>query len=266
MTLEDGARTARQHARPPNVRAITLSDIAAAFRAGWADFRRAPLYGLFFGAVYALGGILICVMMFWMNMIYMVIPLVIGFMLIGPFVAVGLYAVSRALEAGSPLTWRGVLGVMLKQREREFVWMSFVTLFVFWVWIYQVRLLLALFFGMKTFSTFSAFLALLFTTSNGITFLIVGNLVGAALALVLFSITVVSFPLLLDREVDFITAMITSVKSVTTSPVSMIVWGIAVALLTLLAVLPAFLGLMIVLPVLGHATWHLYRRIVQEAA
>jgi len=262
MTVEDGSPLAPPIPRSPVVRQVTLADVRAAFHAGWQDFKSAPLFGLFFGAFYALGGILICILMFWLNMIYMVIPLVIGFMLIGPFVAVGLYEVSRSLEEGRSLSWSGVLGVMLKQREREFVWMSFVTLFVFWVWIYQVRLLLALFFGLKTFSTYSTFLALLLTTSNGIAFLIVGNLVGAALALLLFSITVVSFPLLLDREVDFITAMITSVKSVTTSPLPMIVWAMVIGLLTLLAVVPAFLGLIFVLPILGHATWHLYRRIV----
>jgi uncharacterized membrane protein len=262
MTIEDGHPARRQLPKAPVVRRIGIADIAAAFAEGWNDFRRAPLFGLFFGAFYAAGGLLIFWLLFRLDMIYMAIPLVIGFMLLGPFVAVGLYEVSRRLESGTPLTWGGVLGVMLRQREREFVWMSFVTLFVFWIWIYQVRLLLALFFGMKTFSTFAAFLTLLFTTANGLTFLAVGHIVGAFLSLVLFSITVVSFPLLLDRDVDFITAMITSVKAVFTSPLPMLGWGIAIVALTFLAVAPAFLGLLVVLPVLGHTTWHLYRRLV----
>lgn len=262
MAGDSGQADTREQPQAPEVIPVTMSDIRAALAAGWRDFRRAPSFGLFFGGFYALGGILISGLMFWWNMIYMVIPLVIGFMLIGPFVAVGLYEVSRCLQEGRPLTWKGVLGVMMKQREREFVWMSFVTLFVFWVWIYQVRLLLALFFGFKTFSTFGSFLHILFQTANGITFLIVGNIVGALLSLVLFSLTVVSFPLLLDREVDFITAMITSVKSVVTSPAAMIGWGICIAVLTVLAIVPAFVGLIVVLPVLGHATWHLYRKLV----
>jgi uncharacterized membrane protein len=265
MTNETGQVVERPMPRPPVVRTVSFGDIREALSRGWSDFLQAPLFGLFFGAFYALGGILITWLMFWNSMVYWVIPLVIGFMLIGPFVAVGLYEVSRALEQGRPLTWSGVLGVMFRQREREFVWMSFVTLFVFWIWIYQVRLLLALFFGLKTFSTFDAFVTMLFTTANGLTFLVVGHVVGAILSLALFSLTVVSFPLLLDREVDFITAMITSVKSVVTSPAAMIAWAICIVVLTILAMLPAFLGLIIVLPVLGHATWHLYRRLVEPA-
>jgi uncharacterized membrane protein len=100
------------------------------------------------------------------------------------------------------------------------------------------------------------------TTPDGLMFLLIGNVIGAALALILFSLTVVSFPLLLERDVDFITAMITSVRAVTSSPLPMIGWAAVIAMLLIVASLPMFLGLIVVLPVLGHATWHLYRRIV----
>ena len=266
MSVDNGESAVMPITKGLIVRPVNLGDIANALRAGWGDFRRAPLFGLFFGSFYAVGGILTAILMFWMNMTYMIIPLVIGFILIGPFVAVGLYEVSRALEEGRPLGWGGVLGVMLKQRTREFGWMSFVTLFVFWIWIYQVRLWIAIFFGMHTASTLTAFTKLLFTTSNGFAFLAVGTLVGAVLALVLYAITVISFPLLLDREVDFITAMLTSIKAVAASPLPMLTWGAAIALLTLLAVLPAFLGLLVVFPVIGHASWHLYRRTLAPAS
>jgi uncharacterized membrane protein len=247
--------------RPPEVRALSFADLRDCLAAGWADFRRAPAFGLFFGAFYAAGGLLIFALLFRLNMIYMAIPLVIGFMLIGPFVAVGLYEVSRSLEQGRSPSWSGVLGVMFRQREREFVWMSFVTLFLFWIWIYQIRLLLALFFGLRTFSSFAGFVELL-GTPNGIAFLLTGTVIGALLSLALFSLTVVSFPLLLDREVDFITAMITSVKSVLQSPLPMIAFGIVIVVLTFLSAATAFLGLLVVMPLLGHATWHLYRRVV----
>lgn len=263
MTVKPGSLAAPRP-KTPTVRPVNFTDIWAALHAGWCDFRRAPLFGLFFGGFYAVGGIVILALMIWANMVYMLIPLIIGFILIGPFVAVGLYEVSRALEEGRPLTWSGVLGVMLQQRTREFGWMSFATLFVFWIWIYQVRLWLAIFFGMKTFTTFYAFLTILFTTANGLAFLVVGSAVGAALAFVLYAITVVSFPLLLDRDVDFITAMITSIKAVATSPVPMLVWGAAIMLLVMIAVIPVFLGLLVVLPVLGHASWHLYRSVIVQ--
>ena len=116
--------------------------------------------------------------------------------------------------------------------------------------------------GLKSFVSLRDFLLAVTTTPEGWIFLIVGHLVGAALALVLFSLTVVSFPLLLDRDVDFVTAMITSVRAVVASPGPMIGWAAVVVILMIVACLPAFLGLLVVLPVLGHATWHLYRRIV----
>jgi uncharacterized membrane protein len=131
--------------------------------------------------------------------------------------------------------------------------------------MYQVRLLLALFLGFRSFTSLNEFLSVVLTTPDGLVFLLVGNVIGALLALILFSLTVVSFPLLLDREVDFITAMITSVRAVATSPIPMIGWAATVVVLLLLAALPLFLGLIVILPVLGHTTWHLYRKIVAPA-
>ena len=135
-------------------------------------------------------------------------------------------------------------------------------LFVFWVWMYQVRLLVAIILSRSSFSTLDRFIEVVFTTPQGWTFLAVGHVVGAILAMVLFSITVVSIPLLLDRESDFVTAMITSVKSVTSNPVPMLGWGVFVTLAVIVSSLPMFLGLIVTLPVLGHATWHLYKKCV----
>lgn len=249
--------------RDPVVRAIGAQDVVDAFGQGLRDFQRAPGYGLLFGAVYALGGIAIALFATVMHQAYLVYPLAAGFALIGPFVAVGLYEVSRRLETGQPLSLSGVFGVIFEQGRRELGWMAFVTLFLFIIWMYQVRLLLALFLGFQTFTTMGEFLNVVITTPEGLMFLLVGNVVGAILALVLFSLTVVSFPLLLDRDLDFITAMITSVRAVVTNPVPMIGWALAIVALMIAACLPAFAGLLVVLPVLGFSTWHLYRKLVE---
>jgi uncharacterized membrane protein len=260
-----GQPAAHAPAKLPEVREVTPGDILAALQAGISDFFRAPWFGLFFGGIYAAGGLLILASLTVFDMPWMILPVAIGFPLVGPFVAVGLYEVSRRLAAGEPLDAGDILLVVVRQRDRQLGWMAFVVLFIFWIWIYQVRLLLAIFLGFKSFSTIDAFVRIVTTTPEGLGFLGVGTLVGAFLAFVLFSSTVIAMPLLLDSELDFVSAMIVSFKTVFTSPVAMLGWGVVVTALAIAAMLPAFLGLVIVLPVLGHATWHLYRRAVVKA-
>ena len=246
----------------PVVRRIGPSDIAEALVRGLRDFQTAPLYGLAIGGFYAVGGIVILLCLTAFGMIYLAYPLAAGFALIGPFVAIGLYEVSRRLEAKQPLSVRAIWSTVTSRSEIG--WMAFVTLFIFVIWMYQVRLLIALLIGLNaSFSSMREFLTVVLTTNEGLVFLLAGNLVGAALSLILFSLTVVSFPLLLDREVDFVTAMVTSVRSVVTSPLPMIGWAAVIVMLLIVSALPYFLGLVVTLPVLGHATWHLYRRIVE---
>jgi len=246
----------------PAVRPIAAADVVEALGKGLRDFQAIPLYGLGFGALYAAGGILIVLSISSFGMVYLAYPLAAGFALIGPFVAAGLYDISRRRELGEAPTLRGMW-----QRIRshgQIGWMAFVTIFIFVMWMYQVRLLMALFFGLNaSFPSLQQFIVMVLTTSEGLIFLLIGNAIGAALSLVLFSLTVVSFPLLLDRDdVDFVTAMITSVRAVIASPAPMIGWAFVVVVLLILSALPFFLGLLVTLPVLGHTTWHLYRRIV----
>lgn len=253
---------ADRRAHEPVVRAITQDGVRAALSEGLSDFRAAPQFGLFFGAVYALGGMALVLLTVYTGMGYLAYPLAAGFALVGPFIAVGLYEVSRRRETGEPLAFGPVLGVVFGQSKRELGWMAFVTLFVMIMWMYQVRLLLAIILGFQSFATLGDFLTVVFTTPEGLLFLAIGNVVGALLAAALFSLTVVSFPLLLDRDVDFITAMITSVKAVLMSPKPMLGWAAFIVATLILAIVPFFLGLLIVLPTLGHATWRLYRRVV----
>lgn len=248
----------------PVVRTITATDVADALGAGLRDFQARPIYGLAIGALYAAGGIAIFLCLTALGMVYFAYPLAAGFALIGPFVAIGLYEVSREREAGLPSSvtsiWQTIRG------RSEIGWMAFVTLFIFVIWMYQVRLLLALFLGLHaSFTSLHEFVTVVLTTNEGLAFLAVGNVIGAALSMLLFSLTVVSFPLLLEREVDFVTAMITSVRAVVTSPGPMIGWAAIIVVLLIVSALPYFLGLLVTLPVLGHATWHLYRRIVAPA-
>lgn len=244
----------------PRLRTVKIEDIGAALRLGIRDAVRAPMYGLFFGGVFAAGGIAIYVLLVGYGAPWMIIPIAIGFPLIGPFAAAGLYEVSRRLAAKEPLTWKSVLVTVFRQRERQLGWMAFVVLFVFWIWLYQARILLAIFMGFSAPSSLEKFAQAVLTTQSGLTFLAVGTLVGLVLALVLFSLTVFAMPMLLDTELDFVTAMIESARGVFASPVPMLGWGVVVTTMTVIAMAPFFLGLLVVMPVLGHATWHLYAR------
>jgi uncharacterized membrane protein len=260
--MTQGTGRASPGAAATEVVALSAADIRAALSQGMADFARAPAFGILFGAGFAAIGLVIVLSLTRWHLPWMIYPFAIGFPLVGPFAAIGLYEVSRRLELGLPLSWRVVLRAIWWQRRREPSWMAFVMLFIFWVWMYQIRLLIALLLGRMSFSSFDRFLEIVFTTPQGWLFLAVGHVVGAILALLLYSLTVVSIPLLMDREVDVVTGMITSLKVVVASPAVMLGWGVIVTLAVIAACMPFFLGLPVVLPILGHATWHLYRRAV----
>jgi len=249
----------------PVVRPITVGDVVESLRLGLRDFRAAPRYGLVLGAVCALTGIAIVAMLYAMGLPYLAYPLAAGFALVCPFVAAGLYEVSRRLERGEPLDASAIWTTVTSRSEIR--WMGFATVFVLIMWMYQVRFLMALFLGYSgMMATMGEFLNVVLHTTEGLTFLAVGNLVGALLATILYSLTVVSFPLVLDRDVDFVTAMITSVRAVAANPVPMFFFAAVIAGLLAVSSLPAFLGLLVTLPILGHATWHLYRRVIAPEA
>lgn len=248
--------------KPPQVAAATIADIQHAFRAGLRDLSARPWLSLFFGLVYAvIGGILMSGLLVF-DQIWIVISAGVGFPLVAPLLAAGLYEMSRRMSRGEAFTASDIFLVVFNQRRREFCWMAFVVFFVFWMWAYQVRLLFAIFLQNHSILSVDSLATILFTTSDGIGFLIVGTLVGAVLSAILFTLTVISMPLLLDRDVDFVTAMITSVKTVQKSPAVMLGWGAVVGVSTLFAVIPFFIGVIVVFPVLGHASWHLYERLI----
>ena len=249
----------------PKVNKVTAADITASLKAGFSDFLARPVMSGFFGLFYAAFGVLLVWCLIWLGKIWMIIPAIVGFPLVAPFAAAGLYEMSRRLQREESFGWAEILTVMADQRKREMGWMAFVTLFVFWVWMYQVRLWLAIILKDASFSDIDGFLNSVFFTSQGWIFLFVGTCSGAFLSAVLFSLTVVAMPMLLDRDMDFISAMIVSVRAVTENPLVMLTWAAIISVTMLLSMVPAFLGLIFTLPILGHTTWHLYQRAVSPA-
>jgi uncharacterized membrane protein len=247
----------------PLVREMHMGDIGFALRAGFADFWRKPMMGLFFSHVYVVGGWLLYVFFFVTDQIWWAIPITVGFPLLGPFLAVGLYEVSRRLEAGQT-EWRrnDILGVIWRQRLRQLPSMAWVIIVYFLFWSFFAHMLFALFLGPSALTNVTTSYAYLLQR-EGLAMMLVGSAFGAVFALVLFCLTAVSLPLLLDKELDFVTAMLTSVAVVRRNPGVMLAWGVTIAGLSFLGMVPGLLGLFVVLPVLGHATWHIYRRALQ---
>ena len=248
-------------AKRPDIRTLETADIRQILIAGLADFRRAPAFGLFFGGVYALGGWIMYFLLTLAGLPFLVYPLFICFAILAPFMAAGLYDVSRKLSRSEALTWPGVLASVRGTSRRDLGWMALITGFAMIIWMDIAALLFFGFMGLQSFSP-SALITQIFTTPTGLVFLVLGNLTGAIIAFLVFSITVVSFPLLFDRDVDFVTAMITSVNVVRQNPRPLILWWIIIGVLIGLSLLTAMIGLFFTLPVLGHATWHLYTRAI----
>lgn len=245
----------------PMVGQVTLNELWICLKAGLHDFRRAPAFGLFFSGVYVIGGFL----MLWLGAghVTWILATSLGFPLAAPFAAVGLYEVSRRLEAGHSLNWHKVLGVVWNERRRQIPWMGAIIVIYFLFWTFLAHMIFALFMGLSTMTNVTQGYDI-FLTTNGMTMIAVELGVGAIIAFLLFSLTVVSLPLLLEKEVDFVSAMILSFRMVQENLFVMLVWAGLIAALSLLALAPLFLGLIIVLPVLGHATWHLYRRALYD--
>ncbi|MEM7695508.1 MAG: DUF2189 domain-containing protein [Pseudomonadota bacterium] len=244
------------------INAVGFGDIFAALAAGWRDFRAAPQYGLFFSSVYAGGGLLLAA--FGAGTFTWTLVLSLGYPLVAPFAAVGLYEVSRRLSAGEPLTFRAVLATVWAERAGQAPWIGAILVIVFLFWSFFAHMSFALFLGRMPLTNITTSTEALMNTA-GLSMIAFQIVVGAATAWLVFAITVISLPLIVDREVDFVTAMITSMKAVGANKPQMVAWAATIAALLFLAMAPAFLGLFVALPILGHATWHLYRRVIADA-
>lgn len=250
--------------RWPQTRSLVVNDLVEALGAGMRDFRAAPKFGLALAALYIAGGWLLIALLLHFGLPFLAYPLAMGFVLIAPFAVVGLYAVSDRLGRGERPTWGDVLGAIGRSARGDLRWMAFVAGFALVIWM---DIAAFLFFGFIGFQGFDAdFLRTVLTTPSGLLFLLIGNVSGALIALAIFSISVISFPMLYDRDIDFVTAMVTSVRLVIANPMPMIAWCALIGVLAVISLLSVFVGLVVVLPVIGHATWHLYKRAVLPVA
>ncbi|NIY80446.1 MAG: DUF2189 domain-containing protein [Rhodobacteraceae bacterium] len=241
----------------PDVARLSLADLRVALAAGWQDYRRAPMFGGFFAAVYVLIGL--GFVMFGAGTVLWTFAFSLAFPLFAPFAAVGLYEVSRRLDRGGAMDWYKILSVVMAERDRQIPWMGAIIVIYVLFWSFLAHMIFALFMGLSVMTNVSSSYDV-FLTANGLTMIAVELAVGGVLAFILFSLTVTSLPHLLDKEVDFVTAMLFSLRVVRENLFVMLVWAGLIAVVTLVSMVPLFLGLFVTLPVFGHATWHLYRR------
>jgi uncharacterized membrane protein len=248
------------------VKRIGFADLKDALRLGLDDFYAMPTHAMFLAAIYPIVGLLAARLAFGYSILPLLYPLAAGFALVGPLAALGLYELSRRREAGLETSASHALDVVQSSSIGAIVALGLLLLGLFVLWIAFANAIYVADFGYATPQSIGAFVHQVLTTPAGWNLIIVGNGVGFLLAVVVLIISAVSFPLLLDRDVGAAVALLTSIRVVLMNPLTMPAWGLIVAALLLIGSLPAFLGLTIVMPVLGHATWHLYRKAVVSDA
>ncbi|GAB5507244.1 MAG: DUF2189 domain-containing protein [Rhizobiaceae bacterium] len=246
----------------PEVRRISLSDLAEALRAGIDDFAAMPSHIIFIIIVYPLVGVVLAAWTSSASALPLIFPLASGFALIGPFAAIGLYEISRRREMKLDASWRDALNVRKSPALPAIAWVGAVMVAIFIAWMLVAQGLYVWLFGPTPPGSITEFATNVFYTAEGRTLIVLGNLAGLAFAIMALCTGVVAFPLLLDRDVGAWAAVTTSWRAALANPLEIAVWGLIVAALLVIGSLPVFAGLIIVLPVLGHATWHLYRKLI----
>ena len=246
----------------PVVRSIGMTDLRDALAKGLDDFWALPTHVIFLSLIYPIVGIALGSATFGYDLIPLLFPLAAGFALVGPFAAIGLYELSRRREQGLDTSWRHAFDIVHSPSIGAILALGLLLLAIFGLWIAVANAIYVAQFGYET-PTPSTFARNVLTTPQGHGLILIGNAVGFLFAVVAFSLSVISFPLLLDRHVGAAVAMITSIKAILKNPLTMAVWGAFVAGALVVGSLPFLLGLAVVMPILGHSTWHLYRKLIE---
>ena len=250
------------HSPAPAVRRISGSDVWQSLREGFADFQAYRSDVIFLCATYALVGLVMARIAFGTQLLPLLFPLASGFAIIGPLAAVGLYEMSRMREKGAEVGWANVFDVLKAPAIAGIAALGMILIAVFLLWLAAAWIIFDNTLGPTVPASPDAFLRDVFLTPDGQTMIVVGMGVGFLFALLAMMLSVVSFPLLLDRDTGLDTAIKTSFRAVLANPGPMALWGFLVAAILLVGMAVVFVGLVVAVPVLGHATWHLYRKLV----
>ncbi|MCW2239694.1 DUF2189 domain-containing protein [Azospirillum canadense] len=257
--LEDEVRV-----RPPAVRRIAVADLRDVLARGIEDFGAYRTDVIFICLIYPIAGLVLGRAAYGRDMLQLLFPLASGFALVGPFAAVGLYEMSRRREQGVTVSWVDAFGVLASPSFGAILALGVILMVIFGFWLVAAQLIYMATLGPQPPASIESFARDVFTTREGWTLMVAGVGVGFLFAVLVLAISVVSFPLLLDRKVGVATAIVTSVRAVVANPVPMAAWGLIVAGGLVIGSIPLFVGLIVILPVLGHATWHLYRKAVAD--
>lgn len=248
---------------PPVVRKINIADLGDALQRGWDDFKAVPSHAIMLCLIYPVLGLVIARLVLGYSVLPLLFPLAAGFALLGPFAAVGLYELSRRRENGEEVSASQALAVLRSPSFGAMLGLGTILLTLFVVWVAAAQAIYVATFGYAPAAGIPDFISRILTTPHGWTLIIVGCGVGFLFALAALCISVVSFPLMLDRHATATDAILTSLRVTMSNPMPIAIWGLIVAVLLVMGSIPAFLGLAVVVPVLGHATWHLYRKVLE---